>query len=123
MKKDPIVHGLKYLIKHFNNWEEKCYKFVKLVMFSTLRKNRIILDSLQHPESSTGDLSQDILNTPYILVKFLSFMFLEEEDDLLNSSRISPIELEKIRTIGDKLGMGTFPVFKLFCDNFEIREE
>ena len=50
-------------------------------------------------------------------------MFLEEEDDLLNTSRISPIELEKIKQIGADLGMGEMPVFELFCSTFEIREE
>ena len=58
LKKDPIVHGLKYLIKQFDQWESKCYAFVKLVMFSTLRKTPAIIESLKRKDASTGDLSQ-----------------------------------------------------------------
>ncbi|MFT6962963.1 MAG: hypothetical protein ACJAWV_002697 [Flammeovirgaceae bacterium] len=123
LKKDPIVHGLKYLVKHFDQWEERCYAFVKAVMLSTLNKNKFVYAALTNPESTTGDLSQDILNAPYILVKFISFMFLEEEDDLLNASMISEVELKKVQEIGEKLGLGEMPLFKLFYDSFELKKE
>lgn len=123
LKKDPIVHGMKYLIKNFDTWESRCYDFVKLVMNSTINKNAVIQQTINDPASSTGDFSQDILNAPYIFVKFLSFLFLEEEDDLLNTRRISTIEYDKVKSIGDKIGIGDIPLFQLFCTTFEVREE
>lgn len=123
LKKDPIVHGMKYLIKNFDTWEARCYDFVKLVMNSTINKNPIIKQAMANPDSTTGDFSQDILNAPYIFVKFLSFLFLEEEDDLLNTRRISTIEYDKVKAIGDSIGIGDIPLFQLFCTTFEVREE
>jgi len=122
LKKDPIVHGMKYLIKHFDRWEDTCYEFVKLVMHSTISKNEVVYNTLEDPRSSTGDLSQDILNAPYIFVKFISFLFLEEEDDMLNNRSISQVAFEKVQIIGGKLGIGDLPVFQLFCNTFELRE-
>lgn len=122
LKKDPIVHGMKYLIKNFDRWELTCYNFVKLVLHATIKKNDTVYATLCDPASSTGDLSQDILNAPYIFVKFISFLFLEEEDDMLNTRSISQIEYEKVHFIGDKLGIGHVPVFQLFCNTFELRE-
>ena len=123
LKKDPIVHGMKYLIKNFDKWEMTCYEFVRVVMHSTLTKNKTIYDTLCNPETSTGDLSQDILNAPYIFVKFISFLFLEEEDDMLNTRSISQVEFDKVKSIGAKLGIGDIPVFQLFCNTFDLREE
>lgn len=122
LKKDPIVHGMKYLIKNFDRWEDTCYDFVKTVMHSTLDKNEVIYKTLGDPKSSTGDLSRDILNAPYIFVKFISFLFLEEEDDMLNTRSISKVEHQKVKEIGDKIGIGHIPVFQLFCDTFELRD-
>jgi len=123
LKKDPIVHGMKFLIKNFTTWEVRCYEFVRLVMNSTLSNNPFIEKVLRNPESTTGDFSKDILNAPYILVKFLSFLFLEEEDDLLNTRRISQIEFEKVKDIGEQVGLGDMPLFHLFCATFEVRPE
>lgn len=121
LKKDPIVHGMKYLVKNFDMWEARCYDFVKLVMHSTVSANPVISKTIRDPESSTGDFSRDILNAPYIFVKFLSFLFLEEEDDLLNTRRISEIEFKKVQDIGDQIGLGDIPLFTLFCSTFEVR--
>jgi hypothetical protein len=122
LKKDPIVQGMKYLIKNFDRWELTCYGFVSLILHATIKKNERIYQTLLDPAASTGDLSQDILNAPYIFVKFISFLFLEEEDDMLNTRSISKVEFDKIKFIGDKLGIGQVPVFQIFCDTFEMRD-
>jgi len=121
LKKDPIVQALQFLVKNFEKWEDKFYNLIKMAMFSTFKKNQIILDTLRNPQASTGDLSRDMLNAPYIFVKFITFLFMEEEDDLLNQRSISQIEYQKILEIGQKLEIDNVPAFQLFCKTFMIR--
>jgi len=64
-----------------------------------------------------------MLNAPYVFIKFLSFIFLEEEDDLMNDRIISKVEHKKILEIGKKLDIAEIPLFKIFWDTFEVRSE
>ncbi len=121
-KKDPIVKALDYLIANFDLWEDKFYDFLRVLIFSSLRKNQVVLASVSDPNSLTGDFNVDILNAPFILVKSLSFIFLSEDDDLMNDKVISRVEFEKVKHIGEKLGMGQLPIFKSFCDSFTVKE-
>lgn len=120
-KKDPIVKALDYLIKNFDMWEEKFYLHLKLLVFSSIKKNDVVFQTLSNPEALTGNFQVDILNVPFILVKFMSFLFLSEEDDLMNERIISSVEYEKVKAIGKSLGVGEFPIFKEFCETFEVK--
>ncbi len=121
LKKDPIVHALQFLIRNFDKWEGRFYDLIRLVMFSTFKKNQIILQTLRNPEASTGDLGRDMLNAPYIFVKFITFLFMEEEQDVMQQRSISQIEYAKIVEIGQKLDIDSVPAFQLFCQTFMIR--
>ncbi|PWJ44820.1 hypothetical protein [Sediminitomix flava] len=122
-KHDPLTPALQFLVRRFNVWENRFYEVLKLTMHSSLKKNDVILDSLKNPASLTGDFTIDILNAPYIFVKFLSFLFLDEEDDLLNQRTINKVEHEKIIAIGNYLELDNIPLFQEFCETFIIKEE
>lgn len=122
LNSDPITPAVHYLIENFADWEDKFYEIIKLTMHSSLKKNNVVLETLKNPDALTGDIRRDILNTPYIFVKFLSFLFLEEDDDLLNDRTINKIELDKIIAIGNKLEIDNVPIFQAFCYTFDVRE-
>lgn len=121
LKKDPIVRALQFLIKNFDKWEDQFYSLIKMAMFSTFKKNQVILQTLRNPEASTGDLGRDMLNAPYIFVKFITFLFMEEEEDVMQQRSISQVEYDKVIEIGKKLTIDEVPAFQLFCRTFIIR--
>ncbi|MEH0154610.1 hypothetical protein V6R21_10760 [Limibacter armeniacum] len=123
LNSDALTQSVKYLVKNFSKWEDRFYKVIKTTMHSSLKRNNVVLNTLKNPEALTGDIRRDILNTPYIFVKFLSFLFLEEDDDLLNERTINKVELDKIVEIGEKLEIDNVPIFQAFCYTFRVREE
>ena len=122
LNSDPITPAVEYLIKNFPEWEDRFYQVIKVTMHSSLKKNNVILETLKNPDALTGDIKRDILNAPFIFVKFLSFLFLEEDDDLINERTINKVELEKILEIGRKLEIDNVPIFEAFCYTFTVRE-
>ncbi|MBD0404626.1 hypothetical protein [Flammeovirga sp. EKP202] len=120
-KNDPLAPALKYLSYNFSEWENRFYKLIKITMHSSLKENNVVLETLKNPSSLTGDLKRDILNAPFIFVKFISFLFMEEDDDLLNERAITEVELEKIKEIGTALEIDNVPIFNAFCESFVVR--
>lgn len=123
LKKDPVLKGLRFLIENFSTWEDKFYSLIKLVIHSSLKRNPFIYDALKNEKSLSGDLKIDMLNAPYVFIKFLSFIFLEEEDDLMNDRIISNVEHKKVLDIAKKLDLAEIPLFKIFWDTFEVKSQ
>lgn len=121
LKRDPLAHALKYLIQHFDKWEDRFYELIRITMFSTLRKNEVLWVAFRDPNSSTGDLGMDIMNAPYIFVKLITFLFLEEENDMVTRRSISQVEFDKIVDIGKRLGLAEVPAFNTFIQGFDVR--
>lgn len=121
LKRDPLAHALKYLIQHFDEWEDRFYALIRMTMFSTLRRNEVLWHAFRNPNSSTGDMGMDILNAPYIFVKLITFLFLEEENDMLNRRSISQVEYDKIVAIGKSLDLSGVPSFTTFIGGFDVR--
>ncbi len=121
LKKDPVIYALKHLINDFATWELRFYDLLKSILNSTLAKSNAVSSLLRSEESSTKDIAVDLMNAPYIFIKFLSFMFLEDESDLLNQRNISKVEYNKIIDIAKHLELDEVPVFKSFCETFIVR--
>ena len=77
LKRDPLLKGLRFLIENFDSWEDKFYSLVKVVMHSSLKRNSLVYKTLKSEDSLSGDLRIDMLNAPYVFIKFLSFIFLD----------------------------------------------
>ncbi len=122
LKKDPVIKGLQFLIKNFTDWENKFYYLIEMVVHSSLKKNEMVYNTLKNEASLSGDFKVDVLNAPYVFVKFLSFIFLEEEDDLMNDRAISKVEHDKILEIAKKISIAEIPLFKVFWETFEVVE-
>ncbi len=121
LKKDPVLKGLEYLVEHFARWEKPFYQLIKQVLFSSLKKSPAMHELLRGEQSVTGNFQVDVLNAPYIFVKFLAFLFVEEEDDLMNERTISRIEHEKILDIAQHLSIAELPLFKEFWESFDVK--
>ena len=117
---DPLLAALKQLTKDFERWENSFYEAIKTAMYSSLKQNELLWQHLHEEKSVSQDWKNDALNTPYILIKFLVLLFLEEEK-ITTTPLLSQIEYKKLLTIGEKLELNKFPIFKSFCRVFDVR--
>ncbi len=121
MKTDPVAHAMKFVVKNFGKWEEEFLAIIEICMDATFDRSQ-----LQHIEGSASgdvvkDFARDLMKVPYIFVRFLSTMVLNDESDIVERRSISKVEYEKILNIGTQLHINAIPVFKSFCDTFEVK--
>ena len=121
LKNDALFYALRFLKNNFPDWEDNFYQIIKLVLYSSLKKNTLIWDTFQQKGASTNNLQIDVLNAPYIFVKLMTFLFLEDSETFISKRSIAQTEYEKILEIGDKLELSNVPLFQQFCEGFDIR--
>ena len=121
MKKDPVVYAMKFLIKNYYNWADKFYEVLKVAMDKSCN-----MESVTH---GTIDMSgpvdyrefkKEVLNSPYILIRFIASFFLENDEDIINSDhKIGKEEYQRMIIAGAKLGLDDLVVFQMFCQTFK----
>ncbi|MTI22536.1 hypothetical protein E1176_16005 [Fulvivirga sp. RKSG066] len=116
MKVDPVAHGMKFLIKNFEAWEMKFYEVIKISMEHTFS-----LEDLKKEKDHSKGFAYAVMNVPYMFVRFLSSFFLHDDSDIVDERAISEVEFKKIQDIGHKLGLDEYPIFKSFCQTFEMK--
>lgn len=89
---------MKFLIKKFDQWEDEFYNAINKIFHVLFDK-----ETLDKANDTTVSYQIRVMGAPYILVRFISSMFLEREEDILNPGRIRKIEWGKIKSIGEKL--------------------
>lgn len=121
MKKDPVVYGLKFFIKKYNDWEEKFFALIKLIM------NELVdMPSLRKPFDKSGEVSYqkyklEVLNMPYIFIRFLSSFFTEDDEDVISVRTMVKVDYERMKEIGHKLELGDIPAFHMFCQTVKTK--
>ncbi|MCH8317531.1 MAG: hypothetical protein IIA88_03405 [Bacteroidetes bacterium] len=120
LQKDPVVHAMKYLISGFDKWEDRFYDVVKVIINSCFG-NKEKFQQFVKSSSSSGDFYKNLMTTPYILLRVVSTLFLDEDEDILKKRTVLSVESDKILEIGKKLDIADLPVFKQFFENLEIK--
>jgi len=121
-RNDSVVASLKILVQEFGKWKNDFYVLCKQAVMSSLKSNAAVWKAITDYEAMSGEPIEDLLRAPYILVKILSLMFLESEDDFLVEKRIPAIEIDKIGEIGKILGLDESPLFGYFLQSFSAKE-
>lgn len=121
MKKDPVVYAMKYLIKNYYNWSDRFFEVLKITIQTTCK-----LDQLpKHKVDPTGvvdyrEYKIAVLESPYLLIRFIASFFLENDEDIINSNhKIGKTEFQRMELIGGKLELDKVPVFQMFCQTFK----
>lgn len=120
LKKDPVVFGLKYVIKQYNNWEDEFLKVIRLTM-----EESFDIKSLEQPYDKSETVTEseyrrEVLKSPYILIRFLSSFFLNDDEDIISPRKISKVDFGRVESIGEKLGLNKLPLFHYFCSTFKL---
>jgi hypothetical protein len=116
ISKDPVADGMKYLIKSFKDWEEKFYKAI-FDIFHILFSD----ETIKRANNPDYHYEDRIMNAPYLLIRFLSSLFLERDEDILNPGKIRKVEFDKISEIGKKIGFAELLIFTEFLDKYELK--
>ena len=123
MKKDPVVYAMKFILSRqkYDEWEPKFLKVLQLSMDRSFNRQALVDEG-----RCTGDVDdlvykKEVLATPYILIRFISSFFLEDDEDIINNRSIAKVEHEKVLDIGTKLGIHKIPVFYMFYNTFKVK--
>ncbi|WP_027001597.1 hypothetical protein [Hugenholtzia roseola] len=117
---EEMYKVLKSSLPFFAQYQDDYYGFIGKLTFSTFHKNPLFLEGLQK-QALTHSLALNLLHAPWILVKLLSFLFLEEDEQLSAPPTFSAAEFEKIIEIGRKTGISKLPLFEQFCQQITVK--
>ncbi|WMN11109.1 hypothetical protein QYS49_37230 [Marivirga salinae] len=116
LSKDPVADCMKFLIKKFDQWEDEFYGTINKIFHILFEK-----ETIDKANDTTKSYQIRVMEAPYILVRFISSMFLEREEDILNPGKIRNIEFDKIKSIGMKTGLSELTIFNEFLEAFEVK--
>jgi hypothetical protein len=122
MKKDPVVYGMKFVIKKYEDWEDNFFDLLNKAMHKTFDMKALETNELPPEKVSYEEYKREVLVTPYILIRFMSSFFLENDEDIINSKRtIGRSEYKAMQRIGEKLGMDKLRVFQYFLKTYDVK--
>lgn len=122
MKKDPVVYAMKFLIKKFDNYSDKFFNVLSKAMHSSFDMESIEKKDFDDHDVSYTVYKNEVLNSPYILIRFIVSFFLENDEEIISSNRhIGKSEYLQMLKIGEKVGLNRLPVFQMFCKTFDQR--
>lgn len=122
MKKDPVVHAMKFMIKKFDDWQDGFYELLNTTMHLSFDMKALETDETVSEEVSYREYKIEVLKSPYILIRFISSFFLENDEDIFNEKRvIRQSEYRSMLNTGEKLGLKKVKVFQMFCKTFDVR--
>lgn len=121
MKKDPVVYAMKFLLKKYDIWNEKFFSVLITAMHSSFDMHKMETQHFDHDiEVTYEEYKKEVLNTPYILIRFIASFFLENDEEIISTNRhIGRNEYLQLLKIGEQLGLNKLPVFQMFCKTFD----
>lgn len=121
LKVDPVAHAMKFLVKNYEAWKDGFYNVIRISMANTFDMTRLAEMKGNDLEDPVKAFALDLMNVPYIFVRFLSTMILNDESDIVEERSISKVEFNEIMNIGKILGMSEIPVFESFSKTFQVK--
>ena len=121
MKKDPVVYAMKYLIKKYDDWDDKFYDVIKLSMEELFHKKDLEAPYDPDQEFDYEQYKVEVLKMPYIFIRFLSSFFLEDDENIISYKNMNKTDFGRLVEIGNKLGLDKIPLFHKFCKTFKVK--
>ncbi|MEM9896676.1 MAG: hypothetical protein AAF789_09935 [Bacteroidota bacterium] len=122
MKKDPVVYAMKFLIKNYFNWDERFLDVLKLTLQVSCKIDDLMVSEPFNPDGEVEytRYKNEVLKSPYLLIRFIASFFLENDEDIINANhKIGKAEYQRLLIIGAKLSLDKIPVFQMFCQTFK----
>ncbi len=120
LRKDPISEGMSKFINDFAQFEQPSYELLASVLANALAHYPGGVLRPAQTEFDPPDFRVVLFNGPYVVVKMLGTLFLNDEDLILQPRGISRIEYDKLVVIGQHLGLGNTEIFQAFCQTYTL---
>ena len=122
LEKDPVVHAMEFLIKGANEWENRFIEVIKLAMKKSFDRSLLLDANIDTSKISDKEFKKKLMNAPYIFIRFLhTFFWYDSNEDLSDIKRISKVEFEKVKEIGEKLELSKTVIFRKFLEYFDVK--
>lgn len=123
MKKDPVVIAMGYLIKHYDTWEVKFIDVIKIIIEEMIDIITIKEINLSQSDHSAENFRREVIKAPYGFIRLLSSFFCADDDELINAEgrNISRVEFDKIKELGEKMGMNAIPIYRHFIATYQVK--
>lgn len=121
MKKDPVVYAMKFLLKKYDIWSDKFFHVLNVAMHSSFDMASMEKETFDHDKEVTNEeYRREVLDTPYILIRFIASFFLENDEEIISTNRhIGRNEYLQMLKIGEQIGIDKLPIFQMFCKTFD----
>lgn len=116
LSKDPVADSVKYLVKSYHKWEDKFCSHIKLVFEASVEK-----DDLKYLNNNKLSYSEKLMKSPYQITRFVSSIFLDKDEDVLDPKKVKQSELEKMKVLGQKTGLDSYAFFSEFIGSFQLK--
>lgn len=120
-QKDPVVFGLKYLLKHYDHWEDAFLKVIRIAMESSFDINEMKVEYDENASVTNSEYRNEVLHSPYIFIRFLSSFFVEDDESIISDRNMNRVDFDRMVSIGTKLGLKEIPLFHHFCTTIDVR--
>ena len=122
LKKDPVVYAMSFLVKNAPKWEDRFFQTIKLAMAKSFDRSLIDGEGQDSIKISDREFKKRLMNAPYMFIRFLhSFFWDDTHEDLSDKRRISKVEFNKVKEIGEKLDLSKTIIFRKFLDTFDVK--
>jgi len=122
MKRDPVVTAMGHLIDHFDDWEDRFLDHLKYIMELTFDKQDLMDSKIDQEGCSDEDFCMEILQAPFVFIRFLSSFFQnDEEEDFISDRKISRDEYEVMESMARRMELDDVPIFKKFMTKLHIK--
>ena len=122
MKKDPGVSAMGHLITNYDDWSEKFLDYLKLITERSYDKSELMESNVHLGDVSDKEFVIEVLQTPFIFIRFLSSFFHNDEDENFVAERsISKTEYDRMMYMADRIGFSDVPIFKKYITKLIIK--
>lgn len=121
LRKDPVVFALQYLIKKYDEWEDRFLAVVRIAMETSFEIKSLERDFDTNADVTDDEYKIEVLKSPYILIRFMAAFFMDDDEDVFSTRTLSAVDHARMVEIGEKLQLHKIPVFNHFCKTFTIK--
>lgn len=122
LKKDPTVYAMKFLLKNYDKWESRFFEVLKITMSHSFNIEKLKVTTELEEEVSYDEYKREVLHSPYILIRFISSFFLQDDENIIQKRSLGKTDYNRTLEIGQKLDLHKVPVFHKFMKTFKVRE-
>lgn len=122
LKKDPTVYAMKFLLQNYRKWEEKFFDVLKTAMAYSFDIDKLKAAEPPSGEVDYDDYKREVLASPYILIRFISSFFLQDDEHIIQRRTMNKTDYNTMLAIGEKLDLHRIPVFYKFCKTYKVKD-